>query len=79
MTERTGYNHSMQRTSQKLWQLGAAQLARLVSSGEVSSSEVVAAHIQRIEAVNPSLNAVVETFFDQATETAKRLDNDPHF
>ncbi len=69
----------MQRTSQKLWQLGAAQLARLVSSGEVSSSEVVAAHIQRIEAVNPSLNAVVETFFDQATETAKRLDNDPHF
>lgn len=69
----------MQRTSPKLWQHGAAQLAHLIASREVSASEVMAAHIERIESVNPSINAIVQSFFDEAIATAKRLDDDPHF
>jgi len=66
----------MQRTSPKLWQHGAAQLAHLIASREVSAAEVIAAHIQRIETVNPHINAMTETFFDQATAEARRLDDD---
>lgn len=69
----------MQRTSPQLWQHGAAQLAHLVASREVSASEVIAAHIDRIEAVNPQINAVIQSLFDEATATAGRLDNDPNF
>lgn len=69
----------MQRTSPKLWQHGAAQLAHLIASREVSALEVTAAHIDRIETVNPHINAMTETFFDQATATAKRLDDDPSY
>ncbi|MEW4565629.1 amidase family protein [Bremerella sp. JC770] len=67
----------MQRTSPKLWQHGAAQLAHLIASREVSASEVTAAHIDRVEQVNPHIHAMTETFFDQAIATAKQLDNDP--
>ncbi|QDU77152.1 Glutamyl-tRNA(Gln) amidotransferase subunit A [Bremerella volcania] len=67
----------MQRTSPKLWQHGAAQLAHLIASREVSASEVIAAHIDRIEQVNPQINAMTETFFDQAVHAAKRLDDEP--
>jgi len=41
----------------------ASALARMIRSGEVSSEEVVEAHIERIEAVNPRLNAVVADRF----------------
>ncbi len=69
----------MQRTSPKLWQHGAAQLAHLIASREVSASEVIHAHVDRIQQVNPHINAMTETFFDQATAQAKRLDDDPSF
>ncbi|MBA2117555.1 amidase [Bremerella alba] len=69
----------MQRTSPKLWQHGAAQLAHLIASREVSASEVIAAHIDRIETVNPHINAITETFLEEALATAKRMDNDPSF
>ena len=36
--------------------------------------EVLSAHIERIETVNPSLNSIVTTTFDQAIDRAKRLD-----
>lgn len=67
----------MQRTSPKLWQHGAAQLAHLIASREVSASEVIDAHIERIETVNPHIHAMTETFFDKAKTTAKRLDDEP--
>jgi aspartyl-tRNA(Asn)/glutamyl-tRNA(Gln) amidotransferase subunit A len=35
----------------------ATSLARAIREKEVSSSEVVNAHIERIEAINPKLNA----------------------
>lgn len=67
----------MQRTSPKLWQHGAAQLAHLIASREVSASEVIAAHIDRIASVDPHIHAMTETFFDQARAMARRLDDDP--
>ncbi|MBI1249162.1 hypothetical protein GC197_15125 [bacterium] len=69
----------MQRKSPHLWQHGAAQLAHLVETRVVSASEVIAAHIDRIEAVNPHTNAMVEQRFDEATQTAKKLDDDPSY
>ena len=48
--------------------------ARVLRSGEVSSTELVKAHIERIEAVNRELNAVVATSFDTALEQAARAD-----
>jgi len=49
-----------------LWQLGAQQLAAAIQSGEASSREVVQAHLDRIEAVNPSVNALHVTLAEQA-------------
>ncbi|CAN5766637.1 amidase [soil metagenome] len=37
----------------------ARQLARLIRSGEVSSSEVMETHLSRIEELNPTINAIV--------------------
>lgn len=52
----------------------ASRLAHLVRTGEVSSREVVEAHIAQIERVNPQLNAVVRARFDQARAEAERAD-----
>jgi amidase len=43
-----------------LCHLPAHELVRLMSSGAVSCREVVRAHLERIEAINPALNALVE-------------------
>jgi len=53
---------------------GAAGLARAIEKQEVKVVDVVAAHIDRIEAVNPRLNAVVTPMFDRALEQAKTAD-----
>lgn len=49
----------------------ATRLAELIRAKEVSPVEVVKAHIQRIEEVNPKLNAFVNTTFDTALESAR--------
>jgi Asp-tRNA(Asn)/Glu-tRNA(Gln) amidotransferase A subunit family amidase len=54
--------------------LPAATLAQLIAAGEHSSAEVVEAHIKRIEAVNPALNAVVVTRFAEARAEAHAAD-----
>jgi fatty acid amide hydrolase len=56
-----------------IWQ-GAAALARRIRSGELTARAVVDAHIQRIEAVNPRLNAVIVPLFAQARQAADRAD-----
>jgi amidase len=50
--------------------LDATAQADLVRSGEVSPGELVEAAITRIEAVNPRLDAVIRTRFDQARAQA---------
>src|SRR5215467_8622018 len=50
--------------------LDATAQAELVRSGEISAAELVEAAIGRIEAVNPKLDAVIRTRFDQARAEA---------
>ena len=59
-----------------LWEANATTLRGLIDRGEASCIEVLDAHIERIEAVNPAVNAIVTTTFEQARETARSLDND---
>ncbi|MCL4835871.1 MAG: amidase [Caldilineaceae bacterium] len=51
----------------------ATELARRIREREVSSAEVVEAHLRRIAQVNPALNAVV-TLAEDAYEQARRAD-----
>jgi len=50
----------------------ATGLAQLVKRGEVSAPELVEAAIQRIEVLNPKLNAVVEKSYDLARAAAAK-------
>src|SRR5579885_1055329 len=47
---------------------------RLIAEGAISSEELVRAHIARIEAVNPALNAAVEVLADSALAAAREAD-----
>ena len=47
------------------------EMARAVRAGEVSPVELVQAHIDRAEAVNPALNAIVLPRFEEALEEAR--------
>jgi amidase len=55
--------------------MSAARLARWIREKRISASEAVRLHIARIEAVNPSINAVVANCFERALEEAKRADD----
>src|SRR3954452_22222603 len=61
----------------EIWELGAARQAAAISSRELSSREVVTAHLERIEAVNPSLNALRVVLAEQALEAADVADRTP--
>lgn len=52
----------------------AVTLAGLLRRKEISARDVIAAHIRRIEEVNPAVNAVVTPTFDQAMDKAARAD-----
>jgi amidase len=54
--------------------MSAARIARAIREREVSSEEVVVAHLDRIAAVNPHLNAVVHLTPEAALESARRAD-----
>ena len=57
-----------------LTHLTASELADAIRAGEVTAAEVVEAHIARVEAVNPSLNALVIPLFDEARDEALARD-----
>jgi amidase len=61
-------------TSTELWSMSATELAEAIRTKQASSVEVVEAHLRRIEAVNPSINAVVIVLGEQAQEAAKVAD-----
>ena len=58
----------------ELWRKGAVELAAMIRDREVSSREVVQAHLDRIEAVNPALNAIVRLLPEQALAAADAAD-----
>ena len=58
----------------ELWRLGAADIAAKVSSGELSAREVIEQTQQRLEAVNPGINAVVQQMPEEALAAADAVD-----
>ncbi len=61
-------------TTTDLWRMSATDLAEAIRSRQASSQEVIEAHLRRIEAVNPSVNAVTVVLGEQAIEAAKAAD-----
>lgn len=60
---------------EELFYRTATELARLLRAREVSATEVVQAHLDRIEAVNPLVNAIVTLTADQALAQARTADD----
>jgi amidase len=60
--------------SDELWRLGAAELAGLIRKREVTSREVVDAHLRRIEAMNGSVHAITVTLTEAALAAAEDAD-----
>jgi amidase len=54
--------------------LSVGEIARAVATGHLSAVEVVTAHLARIDAVNPQLNALVKIDRDQALASAVEAD-----
>ncbi|NKB60650.1 MAG: hypothetical protein GKR95_00405 [Gammaproteobacteria bacterium] len=53
----------------------AQKTAENIREKTVSCVEVTQAHLQNMEAVNPGLNAVVESYVEQSLEQASRMDD----
>ena len=60
--------------TKELWRLGALDLAGRIAAKELSSREVIDAHLARIEAVNPAVNAATVTLADEAMAAAAAAD-----
>lgn len=58
----------------ELWRMSATELAEAIRTRQASSAEVVEAHLRRIEAVNPAINAVVIVLGEQALQAAEAAD-----
>jgi amidase len=58
----------------ELWQQSARELAALFRSGDASATEIVIAHLARIDDVNPSVNAVVRRIDERALADAAAAD-----
>ena len=59
--------------SELIWAT-AAELAAMIRRKEVSAVELLTAHLERIEQVNPALNAIITLLPDMALELAQRAD-----
>lgn len=54
--------------------ISGTQIAALIREGRIRSRDAVEAHIEQIERVNPSINAVVASRFDEARREADEAD-----
>ncbi|RMF16888.1 MAG: amidase [Candidatus Dadabacteria bacterium] len=61
-------------TTSELLTLSATRLAEMIRAREVTSRDVVDAHIAWAQVVNPQLNAIVENRFDAARTEADAID-----
>jgi fatty acid amide hydrolase 2 len=57
-----------------LLHLSAAEIVRRIRQRDLKPSQVLEAHIQRIEAVNPKINALITPNFEQARTEAQAAD-----
>lgn len=60
--------------SQDICFMDAAEMAAQIRAGHLSARETVAAHLARIEAVNPQVNAIVTLHAEQALAAAAAAD-----
>lgn len=58
----------------ELWRMSATRLAALIRGRKISVREVIEAHLRRIEAANPALNAIVIRLDEQALAAADAAD-----
>src|SRR4051812_47583659 len=61
----------------EICEFGAARLAAAIRSRELSSREVMTAHLERIDAVNPTLGALRVVLAEQALAAADEADRVP--
>lgn len=61
-------------TKTEIWKLGAGELADCIRKRSVSSREAVQAHLDRIAAVNPDVNAVTQVLSETALAAAGAAD-----
>ncbi|MCX7567992.1 amidase family protein [Sulfitobacter sp. F26169L] len=57
-----------------LWRMSATEIAAAVRSKQLTAVEVTQAHLTRIAAVNPAINAVVQEFPEEALAAAREVD-----
>jgi amidase len=57
-----------------LWKMGATDLAEVIRHKEASCREVIQAHLDRIDAINPRVNAVTVTLAESALAAAEQAD-----
>ena len=58
----------------ELWRLPATELAQLIRTHKVSAREAAEAALQRLDAVNPRINAIVDHRPDFVREQADKID-----
>ena len=58
----------------ELWRWTATQMAAAIRAREVSSLECVESCIERTEAVNPTVNAIIDPLYDEARRSAEAAD-----
>ena len=61
---------------QELCFASATELARRLRKKEISAAEVIAAHLERIEQVNPQVNAIVTLVPEMARAAARKADEE---
>jgi amidase len=59
---------------QEIWRISAAELASLIRSRQVSAREAAQAALQRLDAVNPAINAVIDHRPDEVLAQADVID-----
>ena len=60
--------------SNEIWQWSAVETAQAIRTGQASAEEVMQAHVARLQAANPALNAVVVDMTADALERARAAD-----
>ena len=57
-----------------LWRMSATEIADAVRTKHLSAVEVTQAHLARVDALNPEINAVVQEFPEEALAAARAVD-----
>lgn len=58
----------------QIWEMTATEIAASVRSKKLSATEVAKAHLERLDTVNPKINAVVQDCREDALQAARRVD-----